>query len=150
MNNRFVKSTTHPLTLSSVSIQQGSCTMKLNSTSEMLACSLPNISNLHPFVPAEQSLGYRQLFEELGKDLCEITGYDRISFQPNRLVASYSSCCSSSWTMTYVRSLDHRLWQDPLLAGQVSSLKFRILSRSWAMTCVISPTMTGSPSSRTG
>lgn len=58
--------------------------MKLNSTSEMLGCSLPNICNLHPFVPAEQSLGYRQLFEELGKDLCEITGYDKISFQPNR------------------------------------------------------------------
>ena len=63
---------------------QGSCTMKLNSTSEMLGCSLPNICNLHPFVPPEQSLGYRQLFEELGKDLCEITGYDKISFQPNR------------------------------------------------------------------
>ncbi|KAF2350705.1 Glycine cleavage system P protein [Trinorchestia longiramus] len=65
-------------------IPLGSCTMKLNSTSEMLGCSLPNICNLHPFVPSEQSLGYRQLFEELGKDLCEITGYDKISFQPNR------------------------------------------------------------------
>lgn len=64
-------------------IPLGSCTMKLNSTSEMFGCSLPNICNLHPFVPAEQSLGYRQLFEELGKDLCEITGYDKISFQPN-------------------------------------------------------------------
>jgi len=64
-------------------IPLGSCTMKLNSTSEMLACSHPNICNIHPFVPPEQSLGYRQLFEELGSDLCEITGYDRISFQPN-------------------------------------------------------------------
>jgi len=64
-------------------IPLGSCTMKLNSTSEMMGCSHPNICNIHPFVPPEQSLGYRQLFQELGKDLCEITGYDEISFQPN-------------------------------------------------------------------
>ena len=63
---------------------QGSCTMKLNSTTEMMPCSMPEIYNLHPFAPTEQAIGYRQLFEELERDLCEITGYDHVSFQPNR------------------------------------------------------------------
>ncbi|RXG68314.1 Glycine dehydrogenase (decarboxylating), mitochondrial [Armadillidium vulgare] len=64
-------------------IPLGSCTMKLNSTTEMMPCSFPNFTELHPFAPPEQALGYRQLFEELENDLCEITGYDKISFQPN-------------------------------------------------------------------
>jgi len=62
---------------------QGSCTMKLNSTTEMMPCSNPLIASLHPFAPPDQTFGYRQLFEELEKDLCEITGYDHVSFQPN-------------------------------------------------------------------
>lgn len=41
-------------------------------------------ANIHPFVPLEQAQGYQQLFQELEKDLCELTGYDQISFQPNR------------------------------------------------------------------
>ena len=41
-------------------------------------------ANIHPFVPLDQAQGYQQLFRELEKDLCELTGYDRISFQPNR------------------------------------------------------------------
>ena len=57
--------------------------MKLNSTTEMIPCSHPNISNIHPFAPTEQAFGYRQLFGELERDLCEITGYDHVSFQPN-------------------------------------------------------------------
>merc|ERR1719394_2022322 len=57
--------------------------MKLNSTTEMMPCSLPEISNIHPFAPTEQAIGYRQLFEELEAALCEITGYDHVSFQPN-------------------------------------------------------------------
>ena len=65
-------------------ILQGSCTMKLNSTTEMMPCSFPEITNIHPFAPTEQAMGYRQLFEELERDLCEITGYDQVSFQPNR------------------------------------------------------------------
>ena len=64
-------------------IPLGSCTMKLNSTTEMMPCSLPHFIDIHPFVPPEQALGYRHLFEELESDLCEITGYDKISFQPN-------------------------------------------------------------------
>ena len=64
-------------------IPLGSCTMKLNSTTEMMPCSFPGFTDLHPFAPPEQASGYRQLFEELERDLCEITGYDRISFQPN-------------------------------------------------------------------
>ncbi|KAG7166820.1 Glycine dehydrogenase (decarboxylating)-like [Homarus americanus] len=64
-------------------IPLGSCTMKLNSTTEMMPCSFPHFTEIHPFVPPEQALGYRLLFEELENDLCEITGYDKISFQPN-------------------------------------------------------------------
>lgn len=51
--------------------------MKLNSTTEMMPCSLRHFTDVHPFAPIEQTLGYFQLFEELEKDLCEITGYDR-------------------------------------------------------------------------
>ncbi|QQP48920.1 Glycine cleavage system P protein, partial [Caligus rogercresseyi] len=57
-------------------IPLGSCTMKLNSTTEMMPCSMEGITNIHPFAPSEQAFGYRQLFEELERDLCEITGYD--------------------------------------------------------------------------
>ncbi|KAG8181341.1 hypothetical protein JTE90_017508 [Oedothorax gibbosus] len=64
-------------------IPLGSCTMKLNSTTEMMPCSWPHLVNMHPFVPVEQAQGYQRLFHELEKDLCEITGYDKISFQPN-------------------------------------------------------------------
>ena len=64
-------------------IPLGSCTMKLNSTTEMMPCSFPSFTDLHPFAPLEQAVGYRQMFEELERDLCEITGYDHISFQPN-------------------------------------------------------------------
>ena len=61
----------------------GSCTMKLNSTTEMMPCSFPEIADMHPFAPPDQAFGYRELFEELERDLCEITGYDHVSFQPN-------------------------------------------------------------------
>jgi len=104
-------------------IPLGSCTMKLNSTTEMMVClrwksirrkpnlnypflhikriddvynvslsyylqpcSWSSLTNIHPYVPVDQAKGYLQLFEELEKDLCEVTGYDKISFQPNRLV----------------------------------------------------------------
>ncbi|XP_054764125.2 glycine dehydrogenase (decarboxylating), mitochondrial-like [Lytechinus pictus] len=61
----------------------GSCTMKLNSTSELAPVSWPEFNSLHPFVPVDQAEGYTELFNELEKDLCEITGYDKFSFQPN-------------------------------------------------------------------
>lgn len=64
-------------------IPLGSCTMKLNSATEMLALSMDEFSNIHPFVPSEQAYGYFELIDALGKDLLEITGFDGISFQPN-------------------------------------------------------------------
>lgn len=64
-------------------IPLGSCTMKLNSTTEMIPCSFRHFTEIHPFAPLEQAKGYHQMFNELEKDLCEITGYDHISFQPN-------------------------------------------------------------------
>lgn len=64
-------------------IPLGSCTMKLNSTTEMIPCSFRHFTDIHPFAPLDQAKGYHQMFNELEKDLCEITGYDKISFQPN-------------------------------------------------------------------
>ncbi|CAJ0924217.1 unnamed protein product [Ranitomeya imitator] len=64
-------------------IPLGSCTMKLNSSSELTPITWAEFANIHPFVPLDQAQGYQQLFKELEKDLCEITGYDKISFQPN-------------------------------------------------------------------
>lgn len=64
-------------------IPLGSCTMKLNATTEMIPCSFRHFTDIHPFAPVDQTVGYHQMFKELEQDLCEITGYDRISFQPN-------------------------------------------------------------------
>ncbi|EDL41699.1 glycine decarboxylase, isoform CRA_b [Mus musculus] len=66
-------------------IPLGSCTMKLNSSSELAPITWREFANIHPFVPLDQAQGYQQLFQGLEKDLCEITGYDRVSFQPNSL-----------------------------------------------------------------
>ncbi len=64
-------------------IPLGSCTMKLNAAAEMEAITWPEFAGLHPFAPAAQALGYRQLISELAADLAEITGYDAVSLQPN-------------------------------------------------------------------
>lgn len=64
-------------------IPLGSCTMKLNSTTEMIPCSFRQFTDIHPFAPKSQTEGYQQLFRELQNDLCEITGYDNVSLQPN-------------------------------------------------------------------
>jgi glycine dehydrogenase len=64
-------------------IPLGSCTMKLNATTEMEPISLPGFADLHPFAPAEDAAGYRQLVGELEGWLAEVTGYDRVSIQPN-------------------------------------------------------------------
>ncbi|GAA1534828.1 aminomethyl-transferring glycine dehydrogenase [Nocardioides humi] len=64
-------------------IPLGSCTMKLNATTEMEPISLAGFANLHPFVPAADADGYRQLIEQLEGWLAEVTGYDRVSIQPN-------------------------------------------------------------------
>ena len=64
-------------------IPLGSCTMKLNATTEMTPVTYRQFSAMHPFAPLEQAQGYEQLFEELEDMLCEITGFDAISMQPN-------------------------------------------------------------------
>ncbi|KAJ8339000.1 hypothetical protein SKAU_G00357860 [Synaphobranchus kaupii] len=64
-------------------IPLGSCTMKLNSSAELMPITWREFSNLHPFVPLDQAEGYQQLFRQLERDLCEVTGYDAISLQPN-------------------------------------------------------------------
>ena len=64
-------------------IPLGSCTMKLNATTEMEPVSLPGFADLHPFAPAADAAGYPHLIEELESWLAEVTGYDRVSIQPN-------------------------------------------------------------------
>ncbi len=64
-------------------IPLGSCTMKLNATSEMLPVTWPEFGGLHPFAPARHRAGYEEMFTDLEKSLCEITGFDGCSLQPN-------------------------------------------------------------------
>ena len=64
-------------------IPLGSCTMKLNAAVEMQALSYREFSAIHPFVPLDQAQGYQQLFEELESMLCDLTGFDAFSLQPN-------------------------------------------------------------------
>ena len=71
------------LALDRTMIPLGSCTMKLNSATEMEAVSWPEFSKLHPFAPANQSVGSRELIDQLSKWLVSITGYDAVSLQPN-------------------------------------------------------------------
>jgi glycine dehydrogenase len=71
------------LALDRTMIPLGSCTMKLNSVTEMEAVTWPEFSSLHPFAPADQSIGTRKLIDQLSKWLVAITGYDAVSLQPN-------------------------------------------------------------------
>jgi glycine dehydrogenase len=71
------------LALDRAMIPLGSCTMKLNATTEMIPLTWPAFATLHPFAPREQAKGYHALFARLEKWLCDITGYDAISLQPN-------------------------------------------------------------------
>ena len=71
------------LALDRTMIPLGSCTMKLNSVTEMEAVTWPEFASLHPFAPVEQSVGTRKLIEQLSKWLVAITGYDAVSLQPN-------------------------------------------------------------------
>jgi glycine dehydrogenase len=71
------------LSLTHSMISLGSCTMKLNAASEMLALTWPEFANLHPFVPMEQAAGYQEVIEGLNAALTEITGFTQMSFQPN-------------------------------------------------------------------
>lgn len=74
---------TKDLSLATAMIPLGSCTMKLNATSEMIPVTWPEFAHIHPFVPLEQAQGYQTLFRQLEQWLAEITGFDGISLQPN-------------------------------------------------------------------
>ncbi|MEZ7929541.1 MAG: aminomethyl-transferring glycine dehydrogenase, partial [Flavobacteriales bacterium] len=71
------------LSLTHSMIPLGSCTMKLNAASELFPLSWSEFGNLHPFAPAHQARGYHIMFHELEEMLCEITGFDAMSLQPN-------------------------------------------------------------------
>ncbi len=71
------------LSLTKAMIPLGSCTMKLNATTEMLSVTLPGFADMHPFAPVDQAAGYLQLFRELQEMLAEITGFAAVSLQPN-------------------------------------------------------------------
>lgn len=81
---RYLKSLENKdLSLVHSMISLGSCTMKLNATAEMIPVTWPEFGRMHPFVPQDQAQGYQQLFEELNDWLCAITGFARMSLQPN-------------------------------------------------------------------
>lgn len=71
------------LSLNTSMISLGSCTMKLNAASEMIPVSWPEFGGLHPFAPADQTVGYQQILDELSNYLCVITGFTACSLQPN-------------------------------------------------------------------
>ncbi len=81
---RYIKSLeTKDLSLCHSMIALGSCTMKLNATSEMIPVTWPEFGQIHPFAPADQVMGYYKIFDELDKWLSEITGFAAMSLQPN-------------------------------------------------------------------
>ncbi len=81
---RYIKSLENKdLSLVHSMIALGSCTMKLNAATELIPVSWPEFSLLHPFAPLSQTKGYARIFDELGKYLCEITGFTACSLQPN-------------------------------------------------------------------
>jgi len=81
---RYIRSLSdRDLALDRTMIPLGSCTMKLNATSEMIPVTWPEFNLIHPFAPANQSEGYMQLIDSLSKWLIAVTGYDAVSLQPN-------------------------------------------------------------------
>ncbi|HNL08828.1 MAG TPA: glycine dehydrogenase (aminomethyl-transferring), partial [Chitinophagales bacterium] len=81
---RYIKSLEQKdLSLAFSMIPLGSCTMKLNATTQMMPVSFANFAQIHPFVPLEQTKGYQQIFQELEQYLCQITGFTACSLQPN-------------------------------------------------------------------
>jgi len=81
---RYLKSLENrDLALNHSMISLGSCTMKLNATSEMIPVTWPEFCNIHPFAPHHQVVGYHEMIEDLNRDLSEITGFAAVSAQPN-------------------------------------------------------------------
>ncbi len=81
---RYLKSLENKdLSLVHSMIPLGSCTMKLNAASELIPLSWPEFANIHPFAPVEQTQGYQEVFSNLDADLSEITGFHKVSLQPN-------------------------------------------------------------------
>ncbi len=81
---RYIRSLSDKdLALDRCMIPLGSCTMKLNATSEMIPITWPQFANIHPFAPADQREGYAELDRQLGAWLCQATGYAAVSLQPN-------------------------------------------------------------------
>lgn len=71
------------LSLTHAMIPLGSCTMKLNATSEMIPVTWPAFANMHPYAPASQTIGYQEMINNLHDDLCQCTGFAGVSLQPN-------------------------------------------------------------------
>ncbi len=71
------------ISLTKSMIPLGSCTMKLNATAEMIPISWPEFCDIHPFAPADQTLGYQAMLKDLEDKLCRLTGFDAVSLQPN-------------------------------------------------------------------
>jgi glycine dehydrogenase len=71
------------LSLTHSMISLGSCTMKLNAAAELIPLTWPGFADIHPFVPIDQAAGYREIIDSLDKSLSEITGFAKMSFQPN-------------------------------------------------------------------
>ena len=71
------------LALNRAMIPLGSCTMKLNAAAEMIPITWPEFGQIHPFAPADQVQGYKEMIDDLDRMLCEITGFDAVSLQPN-------------------------------------------------------------------
>ncbi len=81
---RYIKTLeSKDLSLCHSMISLGSCTMKLNATTEMIPVTWPEFNQIHPFAPLDQAKGYAKILDELSEDLCKITGFDAVSLQPN-------------------------------------------------------------------